>query len=338
MDKKNIRIYITIGISLVLSVVLFKFFIKNVDINFLLTCVKSSNKYLIIMGGGLLILSHFLRAVRWTILLKPIQSTIKIQSSFVALLIGTLSNFIVPHLGEVMRCTALKKMENTGIEFSIGTVIAERVLDAIFLSFLILLGLFLNINALNLPPINASLLNSSLVFIPLIIVVPLFIFGKRLKNKLFEKISESLNQKIVNLKKGLTSIKQVPHLSYFILLSLAIWALYFLATYCLIKAIVPTEYVDFKTVLTVLIMSSIGWAGPTQGGIGTFHILVSKALVINGFDAGTSNMAALFLHTIFSSYDILYGILATAYLFIIFRPFKKYPSVKSQIDSVGYQI
>jgi glycosyltransferase 2 family protein len=110
---------------------------------------------------------------------------------------------------------------------------------------------------------------------------------------------------------------------------LTIWVLYYFSTHFLIKAIVPNQYIGFKIVLTVLIMSSIGWAGPTQGGIGVFHILVSKALVINGFNVEISNLISLFLHTIFSSYDIFYGILATAYLFIFLRRFKTDPSVSN---------
>jgi glycosyltransferase 2 family protein len=328
MDNRSLRFYLIIAVSLVLSIVLFDFFIKNVDINALWASVKNSNPFFIGLGGGLLLLSHYLRAIRWTILLTPIQSDIKVKSSFIAFLIGTLSNFIVPHLGEVMRCSALKKMENTGIEYSIGTVIAERVLDVIFLSFLIVLGLILNRNALDLTTINALSVDKGFVFKVILVVAPIAILGLLFKNKIANCIGASLNQKIKAFKQGLTTIRKVEHLSLFIFLSLSIWILYYFSTYCLLKAIVPSQYIGFKVVLTVLIMSSIGWAGPTQGGIGTFHILVSKALVINGFDVEASPVIALFLHTVFSSYDILYGLLATVYLFLPLRHFKKYPSVQ----------
>jgi glycosyltransferase 2 family protein len=314
MVNRHSRAYITIAISIVLSIFLFKFFIKNVDINFLWTCVKSSNLFFIVMGGLLLLMSHYLRAIRWTILLKPIES-VKITSSFTAILIGTLSNFVVPHVGEVIRCSVLKKMEQIRIELSIGTVIAERVLDVLFLSVLIFLGLILNVDALNVSVLNVSWMGNTPVFMLFLVVATVVILGFILKKRIIENISENLNQKITNVKKGLSTIKEIEHLNAFILLSFTIWTLYFLSTYFLIKAIIPTQYIGFKVVLTVLIMSSIGFAGPTQGGIGTFHILVSKALIINGFDVETSHMVSLFLHTVFSSYDLIYGVIATCSLY-----------------------
>ena len=118
MGSRNARIYLTTAISVVLSIVLFRFFIKSVNIPFLWTSIKTANIFFIVIGGLLLLLSHYLRAFRWTILLKPVQSNIKITSSFTAILIGTLSNFIVPHIGEVVRCSVLKKMTRTGIDLS----------------------------------------------------------------------------------------------------------------------------------------------------------------------------------------------------------------------------
>jgi glycosyltransferase 2 family protein len=326
MDNRRNRVYITVSISIVLSIVLFRFFIKNVDINFLWTSVKTANTFFILISGLLLIVSHYLRAIRWTMLLKPIQSTIKITSSFTAILIGTLSNFIVPHVGEVIRCSVLKKMEQTVIELSIGTVIAERLLDTFCLILLLVFGLILNANALSLLPINVSLLNTTPVLIGALVVGVLIILGILFKNRLSALFSKSVRKKIIDVKKGLSTIRQVRHSSLFILLSVAIWALYFLSTYFLIKAIIPTEYVGFKVVLAVLIMSSIGWAGPTQGGIGTFHILVSKALIVNGFNVEISNMISLFLHTVFSSFDLIYGLLAVCFFYFFKGYFKRIPA------------
>jgi glycosyltransferase 2 family protein len=319
MVSRRIRVYVTVSISIVLSIVLFHFFIKNVDTHFLWASVKKANPLFISIGGLLLLMSHYLRAFRWTILLRPVQSNIKISSSLTALLIGTMSNFIVPHVGEVIRCTILKKMERTGIEFSIGTVIAERVIDGIFLVILICVGLILNINSLNIFPVNASFTDNSLVFTLFLAVFTIAILGIFFRKKLFANVSENVQKRITDFKKGMTSIGQVPHLGGFVGLSIMIWLLYFLSTYCLLMSIGTPQYIGFKIVLTVLIMSSIGWAGPTQGGIGTFHILVSKALIINGFDEETSTMVSLFLHTLFSSFDLLYGLLATCFFYYISR-------------------
>jgi glycosyltransferase 2 family protein len=310
MDNRNNRIYITVSISIVLSIVLFQFFIKNVDINALWASVKLANNSLIFIGGLLLLLSHYLRAIRWTKLLKPIQSDIEIRSSFMAILIGTISNFVVPHVGELFRCTLLNKIEDASIELSIGTVIAERVIDVSFLFILILLGFILNVHFFDLSLFKISFLNTRLVFFLFLVVICLVFLGILFKKKILTLINKSVSQKIVEVKKGFIAVKQVNQINLFIGLSIAIWTLYFLSTYCLLQAIIPMQTISFNVVLAVLIMSSFGWAGPTQGGIGTFHILVSKALTINGFDIEKSNMISLFLHSISSSFDLLYGITA----------------------------
>jgi glycosyltransferase 2 family protein len=168
-------------------------------------------------------------------------------------------------------------------------------------------------------------MKSTNAFILFVVAATVVILGFIFKKRIIANIGESLNQKITDVKKGLSTINQVEHLGAFILLSITIWTLYFLSTYCLIKAILPTQFIGYKVVLTVLIMSSIGFAGPTQGGIGTFHILVSKALIINGFDVETSAMVSLFLHTIFSSYDLIYGLIAVCSLYF----FKNHASTVS---------
>ncbi len=74
-------------------------------------------------------LSHYFRAIRWKLMLKPMGYNPKTSNTIFALLVGYLANFALPRLGEVSRCGLLTKYEKVPFTEAFGTVIAERALD-----------------------------------------------------------------------------------------------------------------------------------------------------------------------------------------------------------------
>ena len=48
-------------------------------------------------------------------------------------MVGYLSNYALPRLGEVTRCVTLGKREKIPVDSLIGTVIIERVIDLVML-------------------------------------------------------------------------------------------------------------------------------------------------------------------------------------------------------------
>lgn len=105
------------------------------------TWSKSNKGYLLAMAL-VAILSHVLRAYRWRMLLQPTGHTISLGNSFLSLMIGYLVNLAIPRGGEVSRCYNLFKLENTPVEISFGTVVAERAVDVICLLAIIILSFF----------------------------------------------------------------------------------------------------------------------------------------------------------------------------------------------------
>ena len=78
-------------------------------------------------------LSHYFRAVRWKILLKPIGYKPKTSNTFFAVMVGYLANFAIHRMGEVTRCGILTTYEKVPFTAGFGTVISERALDVICL-------------------------------------------------------------------------------------------------------------------------------------------------------------------------------------------------------------
>src|SRR6266436_2947326 len=89
--------------------------------------------WLIIPVFAILILSHLVRAVRWKLLINPLGYHPRTENTFFAVMIGYLTNQAVPRLGEVLKCTLLARYEKVPADKLIGTIILERIIDAITL-------------------------------------------------------------------------------------------------------------------------------------------------------------------------------------------------------------
>jgi glycosyltransferase 2 family protein len=239
---------------------------------------KSDKGYLALMALTVMI-SHVIRAERWRMLLKPTDNHISFGGSFLSLLIGYLVNLAVPRGGEVSRCYNLFKLEKTPVEVSFGTVVVERIIDVICLVLLIAISFFVEwkklkvfIDSLEMPSSTGFTLSPLAVFILIggaVFIVGLFLLRK---NEKFKKI-------VSGFKEGLFSIFQLKNKGLFIFYSIAIWALYFLMSYWVMKAFSETQDLGFSAVLTLFAIGSIAMAVPLPGGAGSYHTLVPMGLV-----------------------------------------------------------
>jgi hypothetical protein len=82
---------------------------------------------------------------------------------FFAVMIGYLTNLAIPRLGEILKCTMLARYEKIPAEKLVGTIILERIIDAI--SLLIVFAVTLAIQ----PGIYTDLINA---FFPFSTTIP----------------------------------------------------------------------------------------------------------------------------------------------------------------------
>lgn len=110
--------------------------------------LAKSKLWLIIPIFFILALSHFIRALRWRLIMEPLGYKPSIMNTFLAVLIGYLANLAIPRLGEVLKCTLLAKYEKVPAEKIVGTIVAERAFDVISLGIVFLLALTLQFNVI----------------------------------------------------------------------------------------------------------------------------------------------------------------------------------------------
>lgn len=253
--------------------------------------LKESKLWVIFPVFIILALSHFLRALRWRLIMEPLGYTPSIRNTFLAVLIGYLANLAIPRLGEVLKCTILAKYEKIPAEKIVGTIVAERTFDVISLGlvFLTALGLQFNVieagwnqlkNQIIEPTANTNDSKLSLYLLAgvIILVVALFFLLK----KRIPKIIISLKKILSGIWEGVISATKLKQHKLFFLYSFGIWFLYLIATYVGLHATAGTES-SFATAISCLAYASIGMI-LTPGGIGAYAYFMAKVLELNGVD------------------------------------------------------
>ena len=288
---------------------LFWYVYKDLDVTSSIVKLKGANYSWIVLSIALSIISHLTRAFRWNILLKPAGHTPTLSRTFWAVMVGYLANLVVPRMGEVTRCGILKKTNEVPMTVSIGTVVAERVIDFFTLIVLVILGFIIEFERLNefltgFVYEKAALVGDNLfslyiiagigLALLLIVFLLLRIFRKKIqKHPLFLKI-RSFSKELVL---GITSIRRIDQKVAFWLSTLVIWLMYFLMSYVVIFALESTSSLGLGAGIALLIMGGLGMAAPVQGGIGTFHALVAAVLVLYGINEADGQVFAFLLHT-----------------------------------------
>src|SRR5882757_2327708 len=101
-----------------------------------------ANYWLLVPVLGLLLASHWLRALRWKQLIEPMGYSPSRLNCFLGVMIGYFVNLGAPRLGEVVKCTILARYEKVPADKLVGTIVAERAFDVVCLLTVFGLTLF----------------------------------------------------------------------------------------------------------------------------------------------------------------------------------------------------
>ncbi|MEP7263569.1 MAG: lysylphosphatidylglycerol synthase transmembrane domain-containing protein [Bacteroidota bacterium] len=272
------------------------------------------------------------RSMRWNLLIEPLGYKPKLLSSFYSLMVGYFANLAIPRIGEISRCGALSKAEDIPFNKLIGTVIIERFSDLLMLivSIIILamteyelLGGFLSDKIIN--PILNGVQNSAvlLIVIAVVFVVTGIIIWKWLQSPSSGNLKLRIRNILNDVLEGLKSVFRMKNGYAFIGHTLFIWLMYFLMMYVSFFAMEPTSGLGIKAGLFVMVVGGIAMSAPVQGGIGTYHLLVSQGLMVYHVSAEDGIAFATLVHT---WQLILLIVLGTWSLIALFRKKKLLPA------------
>ncbi|MEP2024898.1 MAG: lysylphosphatidylglycerol synthase transmembrane domain-containing protein [Reichenbachiella sp.] len=296
------------GLSLTLAGLLFYFAFRNVSVEEFLDKITEVNYWWVVLSIVLSLLSHWLRAYRWNLMLMPLgYQNLSNGRTFLAVMSGYLANLAFPRLGEVTRCGVMKRNEKIPMSISFGTVITERALDFLILLSLIVLDFFIEfelvydffISSVGWDTNIDHTTNIVIILCSIIIlgVVGIIILKRILEHEFENALLQKAHRILTDIVNGLMSIRKVKNISGFVFATVGIWVFYYLMSYVIFFSISETTDLGFGAGLSILAAAGVAMAMPVQGGIGAYHTLVSGVLIIYGIEATSGLFFATLLHT-----------------------------------------
>lgn len=258
-----------------------------------------------------------LRGARWQLLLREAGENTTLLDILSSLSFGYFVNCITPKLGEVGRCLSLQKNGNVPLAKSFGTVVSERVYDILVLAAGVGLVFFMEMSRLGhlwsqITEHFAQIFgNGSLWYLSAIIAMLILLgilFRKRLlKIQIFATVARFFGQLSNAVKQSFT----LEHYGLFLLYTAGIWITLMLLNLVFLLAMdVPGTDLYFAAI--VLFISTIGWALPAPGGVGTSHFIVLQLFI--AFDLGEQKGLAygIYSNGITLGFMLIFGLLAVA--------------------------
>lgn len=319
MTPRTRKILAQVG-SLALAGVLLYLALHGVDFSEVGATLRQANYWWLAPMAAVLLLSHWLRAWRWQVLLEALPPSrpeagpqpVSRKTAFYSVMIGYMVNYAVPRLGEVARTANLATQEKLPFTGVLGTVVVERILDMLVLLlglvtvFFLLFDRFAALQDLFVTPIQARLGEGSLwLLLGLLVVVTLLIvliFARALRQK-DSRMAKFWSQRIaplwISFKDGLATVLRSPRRLFLGGSTAGIWLCYLLAAYIPLLMFGLTEAygISLLDAWSIMFLGAIGVAIPSPGGIGSFHYITIQTLVLLfGVDQASAATYAVFVH------------------------------------------
>lgn len=276
------------GLSLAVAVVLMYFCFRNTDWAAFRDSLSGCRWQWVGAGIAVGVLSNWFRSERWRMLLLPIDPGTGRLTTFNAVNIGYLANFAFPRIGEFVRCGVVSggsKGRKAGYDKVLGTVVTERSFD--MLAMLLLLLLFLAVTGERFGrffleevwrPFSARL-DFSLWWI---VAAAAAVTGAVIYLIIYYRKRNAFAAKVCGVFRGiwtgLVSCFRMKDAPAFIILTVLIWAAYFLTSYCSMRSVPLLDSLTAVDAMFLMLAGSIGWTVPVPGGFGAFHYVVALAL------------------------------------------------------------
>lgn len=304
--KQTIRIVIFLAIAILLLWVSF----KGINFNDLWQILKKAEYGWLLPATAMTLISFFIRGRRWILLIEPLGYKPRLINAYHAIATGYLVNLIFPRLGEVTKCAALGEKEKIPLDKLVGTMLIERTIDilTVFVIFGLTLvagstltGSFLSDNVV--APVGRRLSSSlGTVIIVSVLVIGMIALAILLFIRKREKLSEKKTFKKIytfadGIVDGLKSISRLKRKWEFIIMTVLLWVAYLFMTYFPLLCLESTSGLGLRGGLFVLVIGSFGMAAPVQNGMGAFHWIVSRGLLVAfGIPLAEGLVSATLLH------------------------------------------
>lgn len=325
--KKVLGACVRYLIPLALTIALVWYMFQKVNFSDIVDTIKSGiNYWWILLAMGISVLSHVFRAMRWKLQLRGLG----IKPPMLALccsIFGTYAlNLVFPRLGEVWRCTYIAQREKAPFTTVVGSMVADRLADTIVVGLLTIFTFVVASGALtdflSKYPVGQGIVDLACnpwLWIALVAGIMLLwsVFHFMRNNSIIKKILSMLKE----LWDGFMVVTKMKGRWAFAGLTLCIWGCYFMQLYVAFYAFSYTAELcnsemafGLLPCLVAFVLSSIGMAIPSNGGLGPWNIAVMFGLAVYGISEAEGASFSILVWSAQTIMLIILGIFTMAYI------------------------
>ncbi|NNF03543.1 MAG: flippase-like domain-containing protein [Rhodothermales bacterium] len=339
--KPTARKWLVRGGSFLLAGLLLYLALGGVDFAAVGRALAEANWWWLVPMAAAILLSHWLRAVRWRYLLVALPESrtsdppVSDRLAFMATMIGYMANYAGPRVGELIRGGTVAARTNLRFPSVFGTIVAERILDTATLAVAMLTVPFIFGDELSrvadmlwmpvsdlvsgLSPAVWILIGVAILAAGaagLWLLLPLF----RREREPVEEDEHSPIERILHaFRDGFGTLVRTGRPTAIGVLTVIIWILYGFVAW------IPFVMLDLAAPYGIgpvegwglMLIGAIGILIPSPGGIGSYHYIMTESLeILYSMPETAAATYALLVHT---GQMLLYLVVGFAAILILGR-------------------
>ena len=334
MDKK-VKNILQYGLWIVVAALLLYFSFRGVNWKDFGAALRECHWGFVLLSMMLGALAYWFRALRWRMQLLPLDASTTRVTTWNAINICTLTNYVLPRVGEIVRCGYVVRNSDRDDEGkrlvtfdkALGTVVADRVWDGLSLVavFLLLLALLSSrfgafFSETLFPGLAGKVHLWWILALGVLLAGGLVFLCWRLRDR--KGFWGRVWGWIRGIYDGLASCLHMRRGWLFLLYTVLIWAMYWLMSACILwalqgidpasvspelaGALAKIEGLGMTDALLLMFAGAVSSLIPVPGGFGAFHGAV--ALTLSSV-YGVPFAAGLIFATLSHESQVIVGIL-----------------------------
>lgn len=286
-----------------MAVVLLWWVLRGTDAEALTAQFRRASVWGLLVAAALNFSQNFFRVWRWRALLEPVRARIPFRPLFAAVILGYLVSWVIPgRLGELVRPALLSGREGVPLAPCLGSVVADRVLDAVTILFLFAIGMWITPLQGQAAEYAASIRVAALIMVAGLCVVLGLLVAAGSARATTERWIEArrgplrwLGRVLLAFSRGTDALKQ-PRLFFAVVLhSLLVWSLIAAGLWLGVRSCGAA--IPFGGILIMTPIVAAGVALPTPGGAGGFHAAMTFGLAeLFGVEPSVAVGAGILVH------------------------------------------
>lgn len=309
--KKQMKL----GVSLLLAITLIYMAFKGINWADFWENLKCTRWGFIVLFLLCVLATIWIRALRWKVMLKPLDTNIDTWTTWHANNIGNLTNAILSGSGELVRC-AFACRGGANYDAVLGTEIMERAWDALAIILLAFIAILSGSDAIGefftqhiVAPVTSS--STTLIWagcgIAALVLIICLCFRFRRANKVCGAVANFLD----GVGQGFISFRKIRNKGAFLTLSALLWIFYIFMYHFILQAVPALSGLNVYDALLLAAVGNLASVIPVPGGVGAYHYLISLCLsAIYGIDWNIGILFATLQHELHAVLLIVLGIMS----------------------------